>query len=202
VDKHLKSNYCRTESSPLRGKRLEKLPRSKNQICIYIFRVQSGESSPSSSPTDGAGDKTRVNNNPDHLNFYSWKDKNETPLSRGQALLFYKANQEKFEEMESALTGLAFAATSMTVQNMESVISNGKKTNLNFVFVESVKTNKYCPTSESRCLRQWVHCGLRVCRYFQEARAYRYLRGADGGCGSRKACSYSKHHFALCCAKV
>jgi hypothetical protein len=93
--------------------------------------VQSDELTPISTPTDGFGDKTHVNNNPDHLNFYSWKDKNETPLSRGQALLFYKAKQEKFEEMESALTGLAFAATSMSMQNMESVISNGKKASYN-----------------------------------------------------------------------
>ena len=96
--------------------------------------MQSDESSPISIPTDGSGDKTNVNNNPDHLNFYSWKDKNDTPLSRGQALLFYKSKQEKFEEMESALSGLAFAATSMTMQNMESVISNGKNEHILITF--------------------------------------------------------------------
>lgn len=87
--------------------------------------MQSDDASPSSSPTDGKGDTTHLNNDLDHLDFYSWKDKNETPLSRGQALLFYKAKQEKFEEMESALAKLAFATTSMSMQNMESVIKNG-----------------------------------------------------------------------------
>lgn len=130
------------------------------------YRLQSDDASPSSAPTDGKGDTTHVNNDLDHLDYYSWKDKNETPLSRGQALLFYKAKQEKFDEMESALAKLAFATTSMSMQNMESVITNGIK------MLENCSASLMLVPfiSKSRGVRQWMHLGVRVRHYFQKER--------------------------------
>jgi hypothetical protein len=92
---------------------------------IYLLRVNNLEPLPGSS-TDGDANCADVNNDCERLYYYSWRDKNETPLSRGQALFFSQAKHEKLDEIESAVASHAFNTTQNTFHNMSRVISNGK----------------------------------------------------------------------------